>query len=228
MAVKRFRKYGKKRRGLRRRTTRRANRVYRSVRSRPNHYFSRFSFAPASDIAFSTNANGQYFGAIYAQGLEGISTPWTVVSMPNVTEFTGLFDQFKLFSYTIELIPRFTDVTFSSPSAGSYCPSIFWYFDTDDSTAPSTSSEVMQHQYVRTARLNKPVRITVKYPCVATTMYGSLASNYGSKRSPWIDCQSVATPHYGLKFMIQGVPSLAHTGLFDVRCKWRFACKNPR
>lgn len=225
----RFRKYGKKRRGLRRRATRRVNRIYRPVRARNLHYFSRYSYTQAPLSSFTTNANGQKFGVVYAQGLEAIQTTIGGLVSMTYSDFTNLFDVYKLLSFTVEFHPRFTgrDVAYGAGSVPDI-PTIYYVYDIDDSNTPGSADEIMQHQRVYTRRLDRPVRITCKSPCVASTIYGSVASNYGPKRAPWIDMASSGTPHYGIKYMIQGVASRDYSSFFDIRVKWNFVCKNPR
>lgn len=64
MAIRRFRKYGKKRRGGVRRTTRRATRktyVPRRIRS-THHRFQRYGYSPAgNDLGFTLTSAGQFF-----------------------------------------------------------------------------------------------------------------------------------------------------------------------
>lgn len=230
MAVKRFRKYGKKRRGLRRRTTRRVNRVYRTLRPRNHHFFTRYGFSKS--ITLGMDANGQRFGSVYSMGFQSLYWNPTggQIDMANYSEFSALFDQYKVHSYTFEIIPRFDNANILLSTANTvadFLPTIYWFFDTDDATVPSDSTEVMQRPHLRRALLKKPISITVKYPCVAASMYNTaITTGYSSKRSPWIDINSPAVPHYGLKLFIQGRANTEY--VVDVRCKWRVSFKNPR
>lgn len=227
MAVKRFRKYGKKRRGLRRRTTRRTNRLYRTMLPRNVHYFTRYAFS--GNVSVPLNANGQLFGACYTEGISRIVNTLANISMPSSSEFTNLFDQYKVLSYTFEFIPRFNsqDALASNGVSSGYLPTIYWYFDTDDGSSPSDMTEVMQHQHVRKAVMSRPISITVKYPCVSTEIYRSaITTGYGVKRSPWLDQLVTDVPHFGFKYAIQGANSFTYT--IDCRVRWRIAVRNPR
>lgn len=234
MAMTKFRKgtYGKKRRGLRRRLPSRVNRVYRPLRPRNAvHYHSRYSFYQAPQVALTMDASGQFFGVMHAIGIDSIYTDISTISMPNRTEFTALFDQYKILSYTIELRPRFNsrDAAYGAGTVADI-PTVYWVYDQDDATPPSSMSQLMEHPKVRSGRLDKPVYITVKYPTVTTLEYngGIITNGYSVKRSPWIDCNSYQVPHYGVKYAIQGTIDRDYKALFDIRVKWRLAFKNPR
>lgn len=225
MAVRRFRKYGKKRRGLRRRTTRRTGRVSRPLVSRNIHYFSRYGFYGQATMSLPA-VTGQYFGVCFARGLTDIyADPVAGIVMPSSSEFTTLFDQYKILSYTVEFHPRYNGTDFAyTPNNG--IPTIYWIYDQDD-VALLTQAALMEHQYVRSARLTKPIRITVKYPCVAAEVYQSaVTTGYQTRKAPWIDCNSSTVPHYGIKYMVQGQPN--SSVIMDIRVKWRLALKNPR
>lgn len=226
------RTYGKKRRGLRRRTTRRPNRIYRSLRPRNVYYFSRYSFYQAPQVALTLDGNGQFAGTIFSQGIELMYTDISSVSMINRGEFTSLFDCYKILSYTVELRPRFdsgnvTEAT-GSVFTNDFLPTIYWIHDVDDGSY-ATMSELMEHPKVRSAVLNKPVYLTVKYPTVKQitdqpqVSYGRTVSKSG-----WIDCNSYQVPHYGIKYVIQGRANTDYKGCFDIRVKWRLAFKNPQ
>lgn len=229
MVTSRFRKYGKKRSGRRRRNTRRTNRVYRTLRSRNVYFYNRYAFQQAPQTALTTDANGQFFGAMFAQGIDLMYTDITSISLPNRSEFTSLYDQYKILSYTIEIRPRMTDYSRADSSTYGHCPTIYWVYDQDDATAPTAMSSIMEHPKVRSSRLTKPVFITVKYPTISVALWnGGVTTAYGAKKAMWLDCNSYQVPHYGVKYAIQAAPTTDLKGYIDIRVKWRLAFKNPR
>lgn len=224
------RTYGKKRRGLRRRTNRRPNRVYRPMRNvNPIHYFTRYAFYQAPQVSLTLDANGQKFGIIHSRGITDLYTDISTITMPGLTDFTSLYDQYKVLSYTLEIRPRFSE---SSPpiTVGSQAiPSIYYIYDQDDTTVPSAMSSIMEHPKVRARMLNRPVYITVKYPTVRTAIYQpGVSFAYSTNKCPWLDLTNASVPLLGVKYCIQGSPTVDFTGYFDLRVKWRLAFKNPR
>lgn len=189
--------------------------------SRGIHRFRRFAFDQT--VNFTTNISGQLFGCIFANGISSINYGVGSVSMPSVTEFTTLFDQYKLMSYTVEFRPRFTSVDLAGP----YLPTIYFVHDTDSYTAPGTMSELMERRNVRAIRLSKTAYMTVKFPCVQNMVYQSAVStSYGPRRGPWLDMTNYGVPHAGILWAIQGGTEASYK--FDVRVRWNFLCKNQR
>lgn len=230
MAVKRFRKYGKKRRGLRRRTTRRVNRIYRPMRTRGTlaHYFTRSAFLPTTYV--TTDANGLAKGYVRLLGIYGADTTFGNVACPNISEFSNLFDKYKIMSYTFRFIPRYNsaEIVVNSGAVGGQLPTLYWVYDTNDSVTPVDMNTIMQYENVKYRRLDRPISITVKYPCVSTEIYKSgLTTAYGVKKSPWLDMLYTDVPHWGFKWCIQSnSPSMAH--YYDLLLTVRFKCKNPK
>lgn len=234
MAMRRFRKG---RRRVRPRRTRRAT-IVRPMRalttrtgSNPVHYFTRYSFYQAPLVSMTTNASGQIFGNMYARGLTDIYTDLAVISMPSTSDFTSLYDQYKILSYTIEIRPRYTDRSLNAGSGTTTIavPTIYWVYDQDDVNVPANAGEIMQHPKVRSKFLNRVVMITVKNPSITAPVYRpGVAFGYETRKAPWIDLANLDVPHLGVKYFIQATPLADYTSLFDIRVKWRFAVKNPR
>ena len=132
--------------------------------------------------------------AQYAYG----SAAFTLNSLPNYTEFTNLFDQYRINKVTVQAFPRQTMETDTTNPA----VNIFHYaFDHTDVTAPSAESDVCNMTITAASNRFKPFTMTLK-PVAATTVYqGITANGYApAKPSTWIDCKSYAVNHYGLKF----------------------------
>lgn len=230
MVMRRFRK-GRRRvrpRRARRATTAlpvRTMTVSRPLRVRNSYYFSRYGYYAFSN--FTTDAAGQIFGAIMAQGFTSVFWNPTIgqVNLEGSSEFSALFDQYKLHSYTVEFIPRWDSKDLEAGT--NYLPSLYYYFDTDDNNPPANAGEVMQRPHVRRVTFNKPIVIKCKSPTVASNIYQSaLTVGYGGRRSPWIDINSSAVPHYGIKFFIQGRASTTYA--LDFRFRFNMSFKNPR
>lgn len=228
--------FRRNRRTLRRRPRRPRRAVMRRTRPMrmqlntrlPNTYkFVRSSFYQAPLAAMTMDANGQYFGVMFARGLSNLYTDNAVLNMPNIAEFTSLFDQYKILRYSLDIVPRYTswDLNTANPAL----PTIYWVYDQDDSTVPTAASQIMEHPKVRYRRLDKPVRITVLRPCIADEIYNTaVTTGYAPRKAPWIDLASPSIPHYGIKYFIQGAPNADYKPAFDFKATWTFLVKNPR
>lgn len=226
MALKRTRRFRPKRKVGRRYGRKVARRNYRRLpRTVALHHFKRNGFV--SQFGMTTTASGYFFGSIFANGLESINyAPSSTVAMPNYSEFTSLFDQYKIINYTVEIIPRWTGLDISGDNSPGL-PTIYWLYDTDDSTVPSSISDMMERPYVHKRVIRSTIKLFVRYPCIASMLYRTaVTTGYSAKRSPWIDINDSNVPHMGIKYAIVGTASTNYT--FDVKVNWNFACKNPR
>lgn len=188
------------------------------------HIFRRYGFIQKQGILF--NVAGEAYGVIYANGLTSIYYYGSnSVAMPSLSEFTSLFDQYKILSFSIEFRPKFTEIDGATNNLA--LPTIYWVHDTDSMTTPSTMSELMERKNVHVRRLHRPVRITVKFPCVSVPVYQSaIATSYQPKRAAWIDMNNVNVPHLGVHWGMIGPVSGGFD--FDIRVSWTFCCKNQR
>lgn len=186
------------------------------------YYFQRSGLLVNSSI--TTGADGKGYGSAYAAGLTAVAN----ITIPDNVEFTQLFDQYKILSYTAEYMPRWDSVDTAQTSGfGVMMPTFHWVYDMDDATIPTTVEELMTRPYCKSVPINKPIRITVKNPCVAGMIYQSgVATSYSPRKSPWVDCNNNSVPHYGYKFCVTGKPTTTYT--FDVKVTIRLMMKNVR
>lgn len=150
------------------------------------------------------------FGNVYNYYVAS-SKSFTLTELPNYTEFTQLFDQFKI--CMVKLVFNFTkndapiNSTGTAPPPGSNIlttsiPSFQWWIDRDDVDVP-TISEAAQIERNHKTMMNHPVKIVMR-PNVLTMAYeGAVATAY-SPAYRWLDCNDAATPHYGIKYIMDG------------------------
>lgn len=185
--------------------------------------FQRYGYDQGVTFSFA-GGTGFLSGVVTCNGISTINYGPGSVAMPNVSEFTNLFDQYKVLNCTVEFRPRFSEI---DGAVASTMPTIHWIYDIDDATAPGGMSDLMERTRVRSARLIRPVRLTMWRPTVASPIYQSaIATSYGPRTRPWIDVNNSSVPHYGIKWVMQGSPGTSL--IFDVRVRWKFMCKNPR
>lgn len=183
--------------------------------------FRRYGYQSGATVTL--NAVGQWFGTAYLKGLTQVANGFVSVNFPNYSEFTNLFDQYKIKNWFIEIVPRWDSQEMSSPAL----PTLYWYYDLDDSVTPADFDEIMQRANVHRAMINKPIRIYSKAPCVALETYRSAVTTaYSTRKSPWLDINYPDVPHYGIKFAVQGLPSSSF--IVDVRVGVTFHTKGVR
>lgn len=118
--------------------------------------------------------------------------------VPSVTDFTNLFDQFRIVKVKYDFFPRLT----GNPANGvpGNCSIFHMAVDHTDVTPPSLETDLLQYDQHRTVQAYKPFSITFKPAPAATYWQGVTASGYGPKAGSWIDCSSGGVQHYGLKY----------------------------
>ncbi len=144
------------------------------------HTFTRL--VPPNDIP--KGASDQTFGISFK-----------LSDVPNSTEFTTLYDQYRI---------NWVDYIFTLKQtiSGRNAPTIYYAEDHDSDAAPAVN-EVYSSQNVQVLQFGTD-RVMLKMRVVPNTtrqVFNGVAAGY--ERSPpgtWIDCGSPGVPHYGFKY----------------------------
>jgi len=155
------------------------NRVHRFVRGCPvNTITGNAAFAPYQSVLGATLDNAL-----------------------NHTEFTNLFDQFRIDWVKAQFYLRIDPS--AQTAAGASYPKIFWYRDMDDQALVSLN-DIRENSKGKRAILhpNRPVTIWFK-PNVLSEIYRTAVSTgYSPKFNQWIDASVPNLVHYGIKYCI--------------------------
>lgn len=181
------------------------------------------------------------FGNIYNYAIYSSQT-FNLGSVTNYTEFTQLFDQYKICMIKMVFTFGKTDATMNTsgvqPPGGqtltSVMPSFQWWIDRDDDTAP-TIAEASQVERVHRVQMSHPVKVVLK-PNILVMAYEGLTGTAYSPAYRWIDCSDHTTPHYGIKYILDGsgvyrTPDTVNDivlGTFTVDTTYYLAFKNVR
>lgn len=145
--------------------------------------------------------------------------------LPNATEFSNLYDQFKI-TYVVHRF--FLEV---DPSAQTAATAIFpklYYVRDQDSLGLLTLDEIRERSNCRIKVLTPQRPVIVKYkPNILQEVYrGTVTTTYSPKWNTWIDMSNTDASHYGL---IWALDNLTNTNLkVNVQTTVYFACKNTR
>lgn len=187
----RKRRFGRRRRRTFRRTFKRRRRNFGTK----HYHYKRTVLYDVSTTATASTFTGNALGI-------GLS------ELPNYTEFTALYDQFRINKIKWEFVPVvknnietvYWNTTTLIPVTSYVNPPETWtYLDYDDGSTP-TESEALQSQTLRKTpggrkakRIFRPAVLFMAYETVSTTAYSP-------QWKKWIDCGDNTTPHYGLKY----------------------------
>lgn len=142
--------------------------------------------------------------------------------LDNYTEFTNLFQRFRICAVKLKIIPYYTGND-ANPTGTIYVmPNIHSVVDYDDSGTPANLAELLQYSNHKMTRGGKIHGRYIK-PAVQTATYETaLTSAYSPKWKVWLSTDDFATPHYGFKYFIdQSSVALVYRVFvkFYIQCK---------
>ena len=162
----------------------------------------------------------------------GASMCFMLTDVVSSTEFTSLFDNYRILGVELELIWNSTSTyADSSGSPVGSQPMLYWASDFDDNNAPNTPGILLEKDNTRTLALGdgKVHRIRIPFPRVADAVYnGAVFNGYGHGTvGQWLDSASPSVPHYGLKLWFEGFPVTTTPGAccLTMRRKYWIECK---
>lgn len=190
--VYRRRTYRKKRSyGRKRNYRQRFKRTYRySKRGQKLFLFKRFCDYGELTISNSTNTYASY--------------NFSLVDLPSYTEFTSLYDMYKINAVKLTFLPQVTNSissgTVNNPNASSR---FFSVIDYNDGSAPTSIDELRQYHSCRmTPILRKHKRYIMK---------PKILDSNGFSISPWMSTASPSANYYGLKIAVEPMDSTSTT-----------------
>ena len=151
-----------------------------------------------NDLAMSFALNGV---SVYAALNGGLAVAMNTAPLPNITEFTALFDQYKIRSCTIDM--RFANNNSSINSPSTSLP-VLYYADDMDDVSPLTQNALQQYGRCKTTMLGTGAKEFTRHrvvPKPLVQLYETgVSTGYSNPIKPiWIDCNDATVPHYGVK-----------------------------
>lgn len=216
-----------KRKALNRRRWKRAAMSKRTGKpKRQVHLFKRSYYA--ADIKTSISAGGVPAPA-------AVANVFAFNLVPNVAEFTALYDQYKITGAKVVLTPALSEginsPLFGTTSTLGFSP-VNSIIDYDDSSVPTSEAELLEYgSHKQTAPFKKHVRYLK--PKVLQQIYlSALSTAYRPISDQWLSTSSSsAVPHYGLKYWISAPNAPAGTAAqmtYKLYITLYFACKNVK
>lgn len=185
----------------------RRKRMARRPRNQLVHRFVRSQFYSG---AISGSTVVDTFGAYY----------FRLADLPNSSDFTNLFDQYRIDKVTIRFMPRANS---SEAGTNQGMVKLFITLDRDDITTPTSISEMLQNDTCKVSPSTRIVSRTLKPKFAQEVFQSAVSTGYGA-RSGWLDCSNNLVQHYGVKWGLQQLPSGSQT--YDVHIKYHLSFKN--
>lgn len=163
-------------------------------------------------------------GSVWSSGLlsgvyaNGFSLNFCMSQAQNYTDFTALFDRYKITGAKVTFLYQISEATAGGQQV---LPTINYAVDYDDNEPPKSLDIMKQKQNCRRRILtaNRPYSIFVKPHHLNTVLdVGATTSSVLPSRAGWINCSNQSVPHAGLKFWLQDLYSGA-TATTNVQAK---------
>lgn len=189
------------------------NRVYQFVRVAPSSTLTLTSTTNSSGTTVTLSNAGFLTittAASQSTAYGGLFLGFCLADVPSYTDFTALFERWKIQMIEFQLWPLNTFSATAGAGGNGYLGvlvhSAIDYNDRSTVTASDNGTNVLRQR--PTYRCDQGVRstpLTWRFrPRAAAATYGAGAfTNYSSIPAPWCDSASPTTEHYGLKLMFE-------------------------
>lgn len=151
-------------------------------------------------------------------------------NVPNLTEYTVLFDSYMVTYVKFEFVPVANTATFGGAALGHTIPQLMWVVDRDDTSTPATDPNIFLENVRSKKRwLRRPVTIKLK-PNMLQNIYRGAANPDGHVHSynKWCDMAQTDVIHYGIKWLCTYSGYATGDNLFDIYTTLYFKCKSGK
>lgn len=185
----------------------------------PVHYFKRhFAYTNIVGLAGTTTT----FGDLYFQ----------LDDLPNYSEFTTLYDFYKILAVKVYFIPisNVNIVSGTNPdllTSTTYGNRMFTVIDYNDRTVPTSLGELRQYNNCKVTPNEYHTRFFHPRPVIAMDEDAISGGVYGigQTKDVWVSTESNQCEWYGLKYGIEHLTMAANTTLYKTEVKVYLAFK---
>lgn len=146
-----------------------------------------------------------------------------LTNLPNATEFTTLFDEYRINKVVVKFIPNFTGSDMNPNATFNSMPNIYSIIDYDDQSTPANLDELLQYPSMKLTRGNS-IHTRVFTPKVSLDVNGT--GGVAAKAKQWLDCAVSTVPHNGMKYWLDAAG--VSTGSYRVFVTMYFSCRGVR
>jgi len=158
-------------------------------------------------------------------------TSWATLAMPSYTEFTSLYDQFRIDWIGCEFYFSASEAQSAAGNNGQL-PMLICAKDYDDSNI-ALAGDLAQYNNAAYWQLGSiPKKVINLRPNVDIAVFNGLTSGYARAKPMFIDTSSAGVPHYGLKLATAGIvtapTNATNLGSIYMRFKYHITMQNTR
>jgi len=171
-------------------------RKYRRMRvSRPLRSKNIYSFKQNAELANifpSATSQSTYFSYIFRFS-----------DLPTVSEFTGLFDQYRILGVKITFYPYAVNAfVISNTQQTLEIPQLYTVLDYDDATVPTTFTSLDEYKNCKIFQFRRPYSRYFSPKLLSQSLFTATSGTFGQLSvSPknWVDMANTNVNYYGLK-----------------------------
>lgn len=202
------------------RTYRRKKRVYRRKR---RLYKRKLAIRRPMGRNYAFVRGGNFTSIVISNSADTFyGYSFALSDLPNYTEFTNLFDEYRIVRVSMRFMRSRIQVNNTATITVPYFLSLV---DKDDSAAPASYNEMLQHPDCRIKDCSRNLYLSF-VPRFSMNIYNGVTDAYGS-RVGWIDCSNASVPHYGVKIGF-GTSAAANQYSYIVWFKYKVLCRGLR
>ena len=149
-------------------------------------------------------------GILFVANTMAITGAFQLSYLPNYSDFTNLFDEYRIVGISIKWIFTANNANYISQNTNNIdavcgLPLLHYCIDTNSASPAATINAMREYNTYKVRRLDKPCKVYIR-PSVASAVYDSAATwGYTSTRKPWIDTSTPTVDYYGIKWAIDPV-----------------------
>lgn len=146
--------------------------------------------------------------------------------VPSYSEFSALYDMYKLNMVKIYFIPFTMDNSASGAAVtdATQWQNLYTAIDNNSVSAPTSINALRQYQTCKFTRMGK-VHKRVIYPRVATMIYDGATTAYSTNKPGWLNTSYSAVPHYGIKWAFDNATADVNSKFFRIEAVYYFHFK---
>jgi len=123
----------------------------------------------------------------------------------NVSNYTAVFDQYRIMQVSVKFIPTNTTTSSGSPGVGGV---LYTVIDYDDQNTPTNLTTMLSYDSLAVTPPGQIEERTIN-PRLAVAAYsGAFTSFANLSNQTWIDAASSSVQYYGLKYYVSSTPTI--------------------
>lgn len=156
------------------------------------------------------------------------SVQFTLDSLPGYTEYTALFDQYRIRQVRVQCSPL--TAPFGPATTATTYPTVYTVIDYDDAATPTGVSQLQQYDTIEVTPNGQVIERYIKPRAALAAYSGSVFTAFAqAPTGMWFDTDNVTIPYYGFKWATDAVTTASgEFQLYSVNITVSLECRKPK